>query len=184
MTDIDVKTVGELLRSVGPTEEHRQKFGQTFPGSLLGQAVVAVGLGVLYCLLLTLLFLGGQQLTPAHERWNPIWFWAAVAAPLVLTLLFRILPTFWQAAVVEMRPVGDPTEGLRAVLLKTKGIFTRKPAAELPPWEHLKKPADACFKAGTSCLDRESQQRHGSSAGPKMKSSLQGGTQWSPNPSM
>ena len=41
MTNIDVKTVGELFESVGPTEEHRQKLGQTLRGSLLGQAVAA-----------------------------------------------------------------------------------------------------------------------------------------------
>ena len=41
MTNIGVKTVGELFESVGPTEDHRQKFGQTLRGSLLGQAVAA-----------------------------------------------------------------------------------------------------------------------------------------------
>lgn len=233
MTNIDVKTVGELFKSVGPTEEHRQKFGQTLPGSLLGQAVVAVGLLVLYCLLVILLL---QQLTRAFEQSDTVWLWPAVTAPLVLILLFRILPTYWRArrerrlkrsaiggdlllkpgafrlhpygeadrdvfkrldgahvtlvnwlrstqasllylsgtsgvgkssllgadvlpalrdagwAVVEMRLFGDPTECLRAALLKTKGIFTRKPAAELSPWEHLKKTAETRFKAGAPPL--------------------------------
>src|SRR5262245_30946249 len=97
MTNFDVKAVGELFKSVGPTEEHRQKFGQTLPGSLLGQAVVAVGLVVLYCLLLIVLFHAvGPQLALAADQWGA-WFWAAVTAPLVLILLFQILPTFWQA---------------------------------------------------------------------------------------
>ena len=103
MTNIDVKTVGALFKSVGPTEEHRQKFGQPLPGSLLARAVVVVGLVVLYCPALTLLFLGDQQLTPPREQGNPIGFWAAATAALVLTLLFQILPTFWRAAVVEIR---------------------------------------------------------------------------------
>jgi len=42
MTNIDVKTVGGLSRSVGPTEEHRQEFGQPPLGSLLARAVVWV----------------------------------------------------------------------------------------------------------------------------------------------
>ena len=65
-----------------------------------------------------------------------------------------VLPALRDAgwAVVEMRLFGDPTECLRAALLKTKGIFTRKPAAELSPWEHLKKTAETRFKAGAPPL--------------------------------
>jgi hypothetical protein len=57
MTNVDVKTVGELFKFVGPAEEHRDKFTQTLPGSLLDKAVVSV-CWVAFCRLpLTLLFL-------------------------------------------------------------------------------------------------------------------------------
>jgi hypothetical protein len=52
MTNIDVKTVGELSKFVGPTEEYRQEFGQPPSGSLLARAVVSVAVAVALALTL------------------------------------------------------------------------------------------------------------------------------------
>jgi hypothetical protein len=48
MTNIDVKTVGELFKPASPINEHQQKLGQTLPGGLSGQAVVPVDVVVLH----------------------------------------------------------------------------------------------------------------------------------------
>jgi hypothetical protein len=108
MTNIDVKTVGELFKSVGPTEEHREKFGQMLPGNLVARAVGVV-----------------------------------VSGP------------------ADIRASGT---------------------VELPAWKHLNKAAKIRCKADTSCLEREAQWRHGSSAAPRGQTNLQGGAQWPPNP--
>ena len=68
MTNIDVKTVGELFEFVGPTGEYRQKFSQTLSGSLLGQAVRAASLLVLHCLPVALVFLGKPAKSPLPGR--------------------------------------------------------------------------------------------------------------------
>jgi hypothetical protein len=55
MGDFDAKAAGELIKSIGPADEHRQKFGQSFFGSLLGQTISFIGMITAYVLSLIIL---------------------------------------------------------------------------------------------------------------------------------
>ena len=46
MAQIDIKLAGEQLTALGPTDEHRQQFGKTFLGSLMGQTIALIGMVV------------------------------------------------------------------------------------------------------------------------------------------
>jgi hypothetical protein len=98
MTVIDPKAVGELVKAVGPTDEQRQKFGQTFLGTLLGQATVLVGMVVTYFAALVLLNRYAiEDLRALRLAFGDVLFWAVVIAPLICILLFSMLPTLWRA---------------------------------------------------------------------------------------
>lgn len=98
MTALDIKGVGELVKSVGPTDEHRQKFGQTFLGTLLGQTIVFVGMMLTYIAAVVLLWkYAFDELRALHEAAGTMGFWSIIAAPLVCIVLFSMLPTAWRA---------------------------------------------------------------------------------------
>src|SRR3954469_23494039 len=98
MADFDTKAAGELIKSVGPTDDHRQKFGQTFFGSLLGQTISFVGMLIAYFLSLILLkkYTAGdlKQIKDASGL-GVTSFAALIAVPPIFILLFSILPTAW-----------------------------------------------------------------------------------------
>ena len=94
----DIKSFGEQIKSAGPTEEHRQKFGQTLLGTLLGQTVVFVLMMLTYVAVLVLLWKYlSDDLRKLHTELGTIAFWAIVIAPLGCILLFSMLPTAWRA---------------------------------------------------------------------------------------
>src|SRR5437667_10493791 len=96
VTVLDVKSFGDLIKSVGPTDEQRQTFGRTFLGSLLGQATVLIGLVVIYVAAVVLLWKYAlDDLLAFHAAVGLPAFWSIIAAPLVFILLFSMLPTAW-----------------------------------------------------------------------------------------
>jgi hypothetical protein len=98
MTVVDVKGLGDLIKSVGPTDEQRQTFGRTFLGSLLGQATILVGMVVIYVAAIVLLRKYAlDDLREFHAAVGSRAFWSIIAAPLIFILLFSMLPTAWRA---------------------------------------------------------------------------------------
>jgi hypothetical protein len=98
MTVVDVKGLGDLIKSVGPTDEQRQTFGRTFLGSLLGQATILVGMVLIYVAAIVVLRKYAlDDLVAFHASVGSLAFWSIIAAPLVFILLFSMLPTAWRA---------------------------------------------------------------------------------------
>ena len=96
MTNLD-KIADALVKSVGPTDEDRQKFGKTFLGTLLGQATVLVGtLAVYFVFLVFFNRFVIKDLEDLRTSFGDILFWIALTGPLVVILLFSILPLFWR----------------------------------------------------------------------------------------
>ena len=94
MAELDIKLTGEQLTALGPTAEHRQQFGQSFLGSIIGQAIVLVGMIVAYFAAVALLFhYASEDLKGLHETLGNFWFWLAIAFPFAVILLFSMLPT-------------------------------------------------------------------------------------------
>jgi hypothetical protein len=99
MTVLDVKgSLGDLIKSVGPTEEQRQTFARTFLGSLLGQATILAGMMLVYVATVALLWkYASDELSTLYATVGFFAFCAIIAAPLVFILLFSMLPTGWRA---------------------------------------------------------------------------------------
>jgi hypothetical protein len=98
MTVLDSQGLGHLIKSVGPTDEQRQTFGRTFLGSLLGQATILVGMVLIYVAALVLLSKYGlDELKKLYDAVGWLAFWPIITAPLVVILLFSMLPTAWRA---------------------------------------------------------------------------------------
>jgi hypothetical protein len=161
MTNIDVKTVGELFKSVRPTEEHRQKFGQTLPGrrarreKRLKRSAIGGDL---------LLKPGAFRLHPYGEADRDV---------------FK-RPDFKRP--VFKRPGGADVTVVNSLRSTEASHLCQEACRRTPSVGAPQEAVEARFKAGAS-RPRKAQQ-HRSSAAPKRKSILQGGTQWPPNPSM
>lgn len=98
MTAIDFKTFGDLIGKFGPTDAHRQEFGRSFLGTLLGQTIVLVGMMLAYVVVVVLLRqYAYDQLHDLHADVGSISFWSIMAAPLICILLFSMLPTSLRA---------------------------------------------------------------------------------------
>jgi hypothetical protein len=98
MTALGMKDVGELIKAAGPTDEHRQAFGRTFFGTLLGQTIVFVGMLLIYVVAVALVWkFWSEDLKALHLAVGDIYFWLIIAAPLICILLFSMLPTAWRA---------------------------------------------------------------------------------------
>jgi hypothetical protein len=92
------KDIGELFKSAGPTDEHRQAFGRTFLGTLLGQTVVLIGLIVTYLVALALIWrFFFEDLAALQAAVGAVWFWLIVVSPFICILLFSMLPTAMRA---------------------------------------------------------------------------------------
>jgi hypothetical protein len=92
-----IKGFGELLKSIGPTDEQRQAFGRTFFGTLLGQTIVLIGTILVYIGAVAVIWkYWSEDLKTFHSDVGES-FWLILAAPFVCILLFSILPTAWQA---------------------------------------------------------------------------------------
>jgi hypothetical protein len=114
MSTIDVKTLGDLIKTVGPSEEDRQKFSRTFLGTLLGQTIVLVGMAVVYVAALALLNnYAKEHLVSLHATLGAVWFWIVLTSPFVCILVFSLLPTLWQATRerrLKISVIGGGTE--------------------------------------------------------------------------
>ena len=98
MTTIDTKLVGDLVKIFGPTDEQRKQFSQTFLGSLLGQATILVGLLVAYAGTMLLGYrYAMSDIRALQADLGPAWFWTLVGTPLLVILLFSVVPTTWRA---------------------------------------------------------------------------------------
>jgi hypothetical protein len=98
VTTLGIKDVGELLKSAGPTDDHRQAFGRTFLGTLLGQTIVLVGMLLAYVVAIVVLWKYAiEDLKALHSAVGFLFFWLIIAAPVICILLFSILPTAWRA---------------------------------------------------------------------------------------
>src|SRR5262249_55959089 len=98
MTVLDAKGFGDLIKSVGPTDEHRQTFGRTFLGSLIGQATIFAGMMLIYVAAIVLLWkYAFNDLRELYAAVGVIAFWSIIATPIIFILLFSMLPTTWRA---------------------------------------------------------------------------------------
>jgi hypothetical protein len=98
MTTLDIRPVGDLIKAVGPTEDQRRIFNQSFPGTLLGQAILLVTTGTLYFAAIVLFNRYGiEEVRGLREAWGETKFWIAISAPFVCIILFQFLPTFFRA---------------------------------------------------------------------------------------
>ena len=98
MTVLDAKGFGDLIKSVGPTDEHRQTFGRTFLGSLVGQATIFAGMMVIYVAAIVLLWkYAFEHLRALYAVVGGVAFWSIIATPVIVILLFSMLPTAWRA---------------------------------------------------------------------------------------
>jgi internalin A len=99
MTALDMKNIGDLMKSAGPTEDHRQAFGRTFLGTLLGQTIILVGMLLTYVVAIVLLWKYAiEDLRAIHAAVGVVLFWLIIAAPIICILLFSILPTARRAS--------------------------------------------------------------------------------------
>jgi hypothetical protein len=95
---LDLKALAGFAKSAGPTEEHRQAFGRTFVGSLLGQATILVSMMLLYVAVVVLLHrYAFDDLAALHASVGALAFWVIIATPIIFILFFSLLPTTWQA---------------------------------------------------------------------------------------
>jgi hypothetical protein len=98
MTVVDIKGLGDLIKSVAPTDEQRQTVGRTFLGSLLGQATILAGMMLVY--VTTVVLLWKYFSDDLHGLYTEVGFFAfcaIISAPIVFILLFSMLPTSWRA---------------------------------------------------------------------------------------
>jgi len=95
---VDLKAVTEVAKALGPTKEHRQQFGRTFLGTLLGQATAFLLMLVVYVIALIFLSkLAVSDLQSLQAAVGESWFWALTTIPLVCIVLFSLVPTLWRA---------------------------------------------------------------------------------------
>jgi hypothetical protein len=96
--NVDVKALGDLMKSVGPTDEHRQKFGQTFLGTLLGQTIVLVSMIGIYAAAGVLLWkFAKEDLKDILAVLGVFWLGLFIVAPPICIFLFSMLPALWRA---------------------------------------------------------------------------------------
>ena len=112
MNSVDVKGgnelakgIGELIKSVGATDEQRQALGQTFFGTLLGQSVALLGMMLVYFGALAMIWQNWSEGLKAFHADLGGWFWLILAAPVICILLFSMLPTALRARR-ERRMIG------------------------------------------------------------------------------
>ena len=92
MANVDLKTFGELIKSAGPTDEHRQKFGRSFLGTLLWQTFLLV------VMLAALVVTVGFVVRAAKEDLSGLlWVGVISAVLLFIAFLFLVLPMLWRA---------------------------------------------------------------------------------------
>jgi len=84
-----------LIKSLGPTDEQRKQFGQTYLGTLFGQGIVFIGLILIYVLVLIAL---NNNLKTLELSLGKYLTWVAVAVPLICIVLFSMLPALWRAS--------------------------------------------------------------------------------------
>jgi Leucine-rich repeat (LRR) protein len=98
MTNVDLKLVGELAKAIGPTDELKGRFYQTFFGSLLGQTILLIGTFAIYVIVGVLFFTYLKpRLLAIQDDLGSFLFLAIAAAPFACILLFQMVPTSWRA---------------------------------------------------------------------------------------
>ena len=93
MAQFDPKAAEELIKKFGPTDEDKEKFGQTFLGSLLGQSVIVGMLAVYFLVVFAALKYFPAEAKDFKESYGLLWLIALFAAPLVIILAFSFVPT-------------------------------------------------------------------------------------------
>jgi hypothetical protein len=104
--------VDESVKPFGPIEEHRQGFGRTFLGTLLGQTVAMLGTLAAYVNFIVVIWrYFSEDLRGLHELFG-FWSWIILTAPLVCIFLFSMLPTAlraWRERQLKNAAIGgDP----------------------------------------------------------------------------
>jgi hypothetical protein len=98
MATFEVKTFGELIKSLLPTDERKGRFYQTFFGSLFGQTILLISLLISYVAAIVLAYAYAKTpLQTFRDDFGAFWFWTFLAGPLACILLFQMLPTSWRA---------------------------------------------------------------------------------------
>jgi hypothetical protein len=96
---VDLKAVTEVAKALGPTKEHRQQFGRTFIGTLLGQATAFLLMLVVYVVALVLISkFAVSDLQSLQTAVGKNWFWILAIIPFICIVLFSLVPTLWRAA--------------------------------------------------------------------------------------
>src|SRR5215472_1068535 len=98
MTTPEIKPIEPLLKQFSLPEEVKRIFYKSLFGSLLGQAVLSVGLIASYLAILAFLYSYAKApLRGFQEDFGPIWFWFGLTGPLAAILIFTALPTTLRA---------------------------------------------------------------------------------------
>ena len=74
------------------SKEHKERFGQTFFGALLGQAIVFLAMLIAYVAALAFLYRYKTDLDGLMEWAGEILFWCLLLAPLAVILVFSLIP--------------------------------------------------------------------------------------------
>jgi hypothetical protein len=95
---VDLDELGKTVRSLGVSDEHRQQFGRSILGTILGQATTSVLMVVAY--FVAIVFVGTYwrgYVQPLRDAIGEIVFWVIVTIPLVCILAFSVSPALWRA---------------------------------------------------------------------------------------
>lgn len=92
-----IKGVGELIKSAEHSDGHRQAFGRTFFGTLLGQTVALLSMTLTYIVTVAVIWRYFFEDLKALRSAMGEWVWLILAAPFICILLFSMLPTTWRA---------------------------------------------------------------------------------------
>jgi hypothetical protein len=94
---MDLKAAAGIVTALGPTKDHREQFGRTFIGTLLGQATVLLLMFTVYIIALVLLGkFALSDLQTIQTTVGNLWFWILSIVPFICIVLFSLVPTLWQ----------------------------------------------------------------------------------------
>ncbi len=98
MTEFDPKAAGELLKTLGTSDEHSKKFGDTFLGSLLGQSrAFLVYLAAYVVVAITALKIFDYTPKELVKDYGLLAGALPFGAPLLLILVFSFIPAYLRA---------------------------------------------------------------------------------------
>ncbi|KAF0135646.1 MAG: small GTP-binding protein [Methylocystaceae bacterium] len=98
MTHFHPKAAEELLKKLGPSDEHAKKLNETFLGSLLGQSrAFLVQIAIYVAIFLGTFKYLGYTPKELNDALGPVWFAAMFGVPLLVIFVCSFTPAFFRA---------------------------------------------------------------------------------------